>query len=164
MQKIQLIAIVVVVIFAVAQTILIPPVASSKEPKEEQTCHLREIDLCLAPLAVLAQGRGAHPISNQEINRQCKMLLETEECMQNYTSRCMTPMQGQMVNLFSEHGFETIRDLCKPKTDLYNRYLKHGNCINGQHNNHKVCIRDFQAAVEKAADASFQDRLKIGCW
>lgn len=131
---------------------------------EEQTCHLRELDLCLASIAVLTQNNNPHPINNAEINRQCKVLLETEGCLANYTRRCMTNTQTQMVNMLADGGLDMIRDLCKPQSKVRSMYLKHGDCINNQQKNQKNCMRDFQASLEKAVDIEWQDRLKLACW
>lgn len=127
-----------------------------------QPCHLRELDLCLASLAVFFQS-NPHPISNGEVNRQCKILLETETCLSNYTSRCMTEQQSQMVDMVADGGLDTIRELCKPQSKLRSNYLKYGDCINGQHKAQRVCMRDFQVSLEKAVEIEWQDRLKLGC-
>lgn len=124
---------------------------------------MRELDLCLASLTVFFQS-SQHPITNTEVNRQCKILLETEKCLSNYTSRCMTESQSQMVDMFAEGGLDTIRELCKPQSKLRSNYLKHGDCINGQHKGQRACMRDFQVSLEKAVDIQWQDRLKLGCW
>lgn len=141
-------------------------VASStvRESRQEESCHLRELDLCLASVAVFTQNTNAHPVTNSEINRQCKILLETETCLSNFTKRCMTDIQGQFINLFAEGGLDSIRDLCKPGTKLRESYLKHGDCINGQYKGQRVCMRDFQVSLEKAVDIEWQDRLKLACW
>lgn len=132
--------------------------------QEEHSCHLRELDLCLAPVAVLTQGTQGNPVNNAEINRQCKILVETETCLSNYTTRCSTDMQEQLINLLADGGLDTIRELCKPKSKLRESYLKHGDCINKQEKDQRVCMRDFQVSLEKAAEIEWQDRLKLGCW
>lgn len=159
----------------VATTIdsLAPPVARSThrqgrqrqtgDEQQQQTCHLRELDLCLSSLTVFFQS-NQHPITNSEINRQCKVLLETETCLSNYTSRCMTDSQSQLVDMFAEGGLDTIRELCKPQSKIRSNYLKYGDCINGQHKGQRSCMRDFQVSLEKAVDIDWQERLKLGCW
>lgn len=137
---------------------------SRENRQEEQTCHLRELDLCLAPVAIFTQNSNAHPVDQTEVNRQCKILVETESCLYNYTNRCMSEMQGQMVRLVADGGLDTIRELCKPQSKLRSTYLKHGDCINNQQKVQKVCMRDFQVSLEKAVDIEWQDRLKLACW
>jgi hypothetical protein len=131
--------------------------------QSQQTCHMRELDLCLASLTVFFQG-NQHPVTNAEVNRQCKVLMETETCLSNFTSRCMTENQAQMVDMFAEGGLNTIRELCKPQSKLRSSYLRHGDCINGQYKSQKVCMRDFQVSLEKAVDIEWQERLKLACW
>jgi len=75
----------------------------------------------------------------------------------------MTDMQSQLFTLLADGGLDTIRELCRPHSKLRDSYLKHGDCINGQHKEQRVCMRDFQAALEKAVDIEWQDRLKLGC-
>lgn len=131
--------------------------------EQQQTCHLRELDLCLSSLTVFFQ-HNQHPITNSEISRQCKILMETETCLSNFTNRCMTDNQSELVDMIAEGGLETIRELCKPQSKTRSSYLKHGDCINGQHKAQRVCMRDFQVSLEKAVDINWQDRLKLGCW
>lgn len=140
------------------------PNQSASNNQAEESCHMREIDLCLASVAVLSQGQQSHPITNAEINRQCKLLNETEGCLQNFTRRCMTDIQQKLVDLVADGGLDTIRELCKPQSKIRDQYIKHGNCINDQSKGHRVCMRDFQASLEKAADITWQDRLKLACW
>lgn len=135
-----------------------------RDSRQEEGCHLRELDLCLASIAVFTQSSNPHPITNSEINRQCKVLLETETCLSNYTSRCMTDNQAQLVNLLADGGLDILRDLCKSQSKTRSLYLKHGDCINRQHKTQKVCLKDFQVSLEKAADIDWQDRLKLACW
>lgn len=138
--------------------------ASQRDSRQEETCHLRELDLCLASVAVFTQNTNAHPITNSEINRQCKILNETESCLTNFTSRCMTEPQAQLFMLLGDGGLDTIRELCKPQSKIRESYLKHGDCINSQNKGQRVCMRDFQASLEKAVEIEWQDRLKLGCW
>lgn len=132
--------------------------------QELQTCHLRELDLCLAPIAVFTQSSNSQPVSNQEINRQCKIMLETEVCLKNFTQRCLTGSQGQFLYMFADGGLDLVRELCRPGSSLRTSYLKHGDCINGQQKAQRVCMRDFQVSLERAVDIDWQSRLKLGCW
>lgn len=129
----------------------------------QQTCHLRELDLCLASVAVFTQSTNPHPVTNAELTRQCKVLMETEGCLKNYTSRCMTDMQSRMVDVFAEGPLDTIRELCRNGSKIRTKYLKHGDCVNNQNKAQRVCMRDFQVSLEKTMDIEWQDRLKLGC-
>lgn len=140
------------------------PSTSQKESRQEESCHLRELDLCLASVAVFTQNSNAHPVTNGEINRQCKILMETETCLNNFTSRCMTEQQAKFVTIVADGGLDTIRELCKPHSKLRDTYLKNGDCVNQQNKGQRVCMRDFQASLEKAVDIEWQDRIKLGCW
>lgn len=76
----------------------------------------------------------------------------------------MTDMQSQLFTMLADGGLDTIRELCKPQSKVRDSYLKHGDCINNQQKGQKVCMRDFQASLEKAVEIDWQDRLKLGCW
>lgn len=155
-------AVAVLVIFLV--TIRLSESAAHRDARQDESCHLRELDLCLASLAIFTQNANAHPVTNSEISRQCKILVETETCLTNFTSRCMTEAQAGLFTMFSDGGLDTIRELCKPQSKIRDSFLKHGDCINAQNKGQRVCMRDFQASLEKAADIEWQDRLKLGCW
>lgn len=134
------------------------------QPEEQPSCHLRELDLCLASVAVFTNNNNQHPITNSEINRQCKILLETESCLKNFTTRCMTESQSQLMDMFADGGLNVIRELCKSQSKTRSNYLKYGDCVNSQNKQQRVCMRDFQVSLEKAIDIEWQDRLKLGCW
>lgn len=140
------------------------PTNTRAESKPEESCHLRELDICLASVTVFTQNPTQHPINNAEINRQCKILNETETCLTNYTTRCLTSQQSDLFDMVSEGGLDVIRQLCKPSSKIRDAYLKHGNCVNGEQKGQRACIRDFQASLEKASDIQWQERLKLGCW
>ena len=144
--------------------ILLQTSQAHRDSRQEESCHLRELDLCLASVAVFTQNTNAHPITNSEINRQCKLLNETESCLSNFKTSCMTDSQSKLFKLVADGGLDTIRDLCKPSSKIRDSYLKHGDCVNDQQKGQKACLRDFQASLEKAADIEWQDRLKLGCW
>lgn len=148
----------------VLQVPSVSSLAPNRDSRQEESCHLRELDLCLASVAVFTQNNNPHPITNTEINRQCKLLMETETCLGNFTHRCMTEQQGPLFNLFLDGGLDSIRDLCKPHSKLRDSYLKHGDCINAQNKGQRVCLKDFQASLEKAVEIEWQERLKLGCW
>lgn len=139
-------------------------ITSSRESRQEEGCHLRELDLCLASVAVFTQNIHSHPVNNAELTRQCKILVETETCLANFTRRCMTDMQTQLFNMLADGGLDTIRDLCKPSSKIRESYLRHADCIQKQNREQKICMRDFQVSLEKAVDVDWQDRLKLGCW
>lgn len=138
-------------------------VSATRDSRQEESCHLRELDLCLASVTVFTQSSNTHPITNNEINRQCVILNETESCLTNFTSRCMTDMQSGLFTMLADGGLDTIRELCKPQSKIRDSYLKHGDCINKQERGQRACMRDFQASLEKAADIDWQERLKLGC-
>ncbi|KAG9510996.1 Plastin-3 [Fragariocoptes setiger] len=140
--------------------------AAPKEGRQvEPSCHLREIDLCLSSVTVLAQLTSSpQPVTEASINKQCSMLNETEGCLYNYTSRCMTEMQAGMVDFLSDGLLESIRQLCVPKGKLREAYLKHGTCLNSQHNAHRVCMKEFQASLEKVGDTDWSEKGKLTCW
>lgn len=137
---------------------------NDQQQQQQETCHLRELDLCLASIAVFTQNSNSQPVNEREVNRQCKILLETESCLKNFTHRCLTDSQGQFLHMFADGGLDLIRELCKSGSKVRNNYMKHADCINNQQKAQRVCMRDFQASLERAVDIDWQNRLKLGCW
>lgn len=131
-----------------------------------QSCHLRELDLCAATLVVFMQTSSGLAINEQDLTKQCGYLREADTCMKNYTRRCTTPLQRQMVGFMGEGPMDLLEEYCKPGSDLRKAYLKHATCLNGSQKNHqKTCIKDLQVAFEQlTSDAeNLTKRLPLGC-
>lgn len=146
------------------------PPGSSASPSSSNTgsCHLRELDLCAASLLVFLQAPSGLATTEQEINKQCLHIKEADNCMANYTRRCMTPIQRQMTNMATNSTIQLGTDYCTKGSNFRNTYLKHVTCINQvQKREQKGCMRDLQAALELLSSGfgSLENgkRLSLGC-
>lgn len=105
-------------------------------------------------------------VNEQDLNKQCGYLREADNCMKNYTRRCTTPIQRQMVGFMGEGPMDLLEEYCKPGSEIRKAYLKHATCLNGSQKTHqKACIKDLQVAFESlTADAeNLTKRLPLGC-
>lgn len=131
-----------------------------------ESCHLREFDLCMTSAIVFVQQPQGTKVNEAEIDKQCNLFKETEECLDSFTERCMTPMQNSLVDFMSGGILKYMRDYCKKGSDLRRIYLKHGDCVQKQRKNSNKCLIDFQAAIEKSTqdNTHWRDRPKVLCW
>lgn len=131
-----------------------------------QSCHLREFDLCMASAIVFIQQPAGVKINEAEIEKQCNLFKETEECLDTYTDHCMSPMQNALVDMMSGGMLDNMKGYCTKGSEARKGYLKHGKCVNDQRKATNKCLIDFQAAVEKtfANETHWKDRQKILCW
>ena len=131
-----------------------------------ESCHLREFDLCMTSAIVFVQQPAGTKVNEAEIEKQCALFHETEQCLDEYTERCMSPMQSQLVEFASGGLLKQMRDYCKKGSNLRKTYLKHGDCVTKQRKATNKCVVDFQAAVEKSTqdDTHWRERPKVMCW
>lgn len=131
-----------------------------------ESCHLREFDLCMTSAIVFIQQPQGVKINEAEIDKQCNLFKETEQCLDDYTARCMTPMQNQLVDFMSGGMLKNMREYCRKGSNLRRTYLKHGDCVQKQRKNSNKCLVDFQVAIEKSTvdDTNWRDRPKVLCW
>lgn len=128
-------------------------------------CHLREFDLCMASAVVFIQQPGNVKVSDAEVERQCQLFKETEKCIDDYTDKCMSPMQESLVEFMSGGMLKYMKDYCKKGSETRALYLKHAECVNKQRKNTNKCLVDFQAAIEVSTvdDTHWRDRPKVMC-
>ncbi|GIX91680.1 uncharacterized protein CEXT_217011 [Caerostris extrusa] len=88
---------------------------------------------------------------------------EAEQCFKNFTVRCMTPLQRELLGFVSEGSEKLLNEYCTPGTDLRANYLKHAPCLNDAHSLQKDCLTDLQAAMETISTSEFQNRIPMAC-
>jgi len=128
-----------------------------------QSCHLRELDLCAATLLVFTQNPSGIATSDNELNKQCGYLREADTCLRNFTRRCTTPLQRELINFVTEGSMRLLKEYCTTGTQLRQSYLKHAPCLNQAQRNQKVCIKDLQAALEIVTSVEWDKRIPAGC-
>lgn len=130
-----------------------------------KSCHLRELDLCLASVLVFAQSPQSNKVTENDINKQCHYFGDTENCFKNYTTNCATKSQRLLIDFVSDGVLRTFKDYCTPGNELRRLTIKHGECLNLQRVKTNKCLIDLQAAVERTTvDArNWKDRPKTLC-
>lgn len=119
-----------------------------------KSCHLRELDLCLASVLVFAQSPQNNKVTENDINKQCHYFGDTENCFKNYTTNCATKSQRMLIDFASGGVLQTFRDYCTPGSKIRAAFIKNGECLNVQRPKTNKCLIDLQAAIERTTQDS----------
>lgn len=128
-----------------------------------QSCHLRELDLCSATLLLFNQNPSGVATTDNELDKQCGFLKEAQGCFSNFTSRCTTPLQRELLAFGTEGSNELFKEFCTKGTKIRLEYLKHAPCLGQTQPDQKRCLNDVQTGLEKISEAKFNDRISTGC-
>jgi len=131
--------------------------------RAQSSCHLRELDLCLA--SGLASGQNL-PTTVAEINKQCNGFKEMNECMGNYSRRCTTKSMREFLRGITSQG--DVRtwysEFCTKESSVEReKYLKHATCLNNANKEARGCIRDLTVALDKAINSDIENRIPEMC-
>ncbi|XP_054160030.1 uncharacterized protein LOC128958236 [Oppia nitens] len=129
----------------------------------QSSCHLRELDLCLA--SGLASGQNL-PTTIAEINKQCNGMKEMNECIGNYSRRCSTKSMREFMRSLTQQGDvkSWYSDFCtKDNSEEREKFLKHSVCLNTAQKEARSCIRDLTVALDKAINADVENRIPEMC-
>lgn len=129
-----------------------------------QSCHLREVDLCVATMIFHYQGNGV-PVDESGVSQLCESIAETSQCLGNFTSKCMTPVQREVLELVTEGSQATVKDFCSSGSELRSKFLKHAQCLGEVHGEDQMknCMVDMQVAVETVTTTEFKKRIGTLC-
>ncbi|KAG8192235.1 hypothetical protein JTE90_014094 [Oedothorax gibbosus] len=129
-----------------------------------QSCHLREVDLCIATMIFHYQGSGV-PTDESGVEQLCESIDETTQCLGNFTNKCMTPVQREVLQLVSEGSLHTVKDFCSPGSELRAKFLKHARCLGEVHaeDSMRDCMVDMQVTVETVTTTTFDKRVGTLC-
>jgi len=132
--------------------------------RAQNSCHLRELDLCLA--SGLASGQNL-PTSEAEIKKQCNSFKEMYECVGNYTRRCSTKSMREFIRGIQTQGGEArswYDEFCKKEnSEERTNFLKHSGCLNNAQKEARPCIRDLTVALDKAINSDIEQRIPGMC-
>jgi len=92
-----------------------------------QSCHMREVDLCMAIGMFHYQSNGVPP-DEEKVVEWCETMKEVEDCMGNYSSKCLSPLQREVMGLMAGSE-ENAKQLCIPGSEVRARYLQHAQCL-----------------------------------
>uniref|UniRef100_T1KU78 DUF19 domain-containing protein n=1 Tax=Tetranychus urticae TaxID=32264 RepID=T1KU78_TETUR len=118
------------------------------------------LQLCLflqGILRVRTQGTEA------EIDRTCGFIKEAQSCAQNFTQRCLTRSQLELVDFFAEGGRSLANEFCTPGTEIREEYKKHGQCLSEARSQSKQCLKDLQKSLEEVTQTSWNERIPMAC-
>ncbi|XP_076357500.1 uncharacterized protein LOC143250591 [Tachypleus tridentatus] len=125
------------------------------------SCHLNELDICVATLFFSQKEGFAH--AEEELNRQCLFIKEAQQCLNNYTQRCMTSVQRELLDFVGEGTTLLIKEYCSNGTDVRRRYLEKSFCLNEATKNLSLCLSDLQVGLDTIGVATFDKRVATTC-
>ncbi|GFR05245.1 u13-Nephitoxin-Nsp1a_1 [Trichonephila clavata] len=136
---------------------------ASLQGAEAASCHLREVDLCLA--TVLLGASEGIPADEEELDKVCEPVQEGIECIGNYSSSCFTPLLQEVFDMVISEPKKYQNLMCTHGTNERAEYLKQAPCLQKalSQDNMKPHLEDLMAALEKAAEDKFQNRVPIMC-
>jgi len=131
--------------------------------RAQSSCHLRELDLCLA--SGLASGQNL-PTTVSEMNKQCNGFKEMNECIGNYSRRCSTKSMREFLRSITSQGDvrSWYSEFCtKESSAEREKFLKHSVCLNTAQKESRSCIRDLTVALDKAINSDIENRIPEMC-
>jgi hypothetical protein len=128
------------------------------------SCHLRELDLCAATLVVFTQSPSGAATGDAELDKQCVYLREAENCLRNFTGRCMSKQQKELLGFVTDGAIKVLDEYCTAGSGLRKSYLKHATCLStAARGSTKGCIKDLQTAFEIITSVKWDQRIPAGC-
>lgn len=130
----------------------------------QNTCHLRELDICAASLAVFAQ-RSTRDQSDTHlmIDRQCVAITDAADCISNFTELCLTETQKQLSDTLFDGVSKLQKEYCDKKSSLRAMYVQHAPCLAEVSKEQKSCLKLFQAGLESVNKAVWNKRIPYLC-
>jgi len=71
-------------------------------PISGHNCHLRELDYCAATILIFTQNPSGIATTESQLTKQCGYLHEAEQCFYNFTQKCTTPLQRELISFLTE--------------------------------------------------------------
>ncbi|XP_015782985.1 uncharacterized protein LOC107360777 [Tetranychus urticae] len=143
--------------------ILIVSFGSQTINGQTASCHMRELDLCTATLLVFTQNSQGIQGTEAEIERQCGYIREASSCRHNYTRRCISPLQRELVDFIAEGGKSLADEFCTPGTEIRAEYKKHAKCLSEARSQSKQCTKDLQRSLEEVSQTTWDNRVAMAC-
>jgi len=124
---------------------------------------MREVDLCMAIGMFHYQSNGVPP-DEEKINEWCETMTEVQECMGNYSAKCLSPVQRELITLLAGSD-ESAKQLCVAGSEIRANFLTHAECLadGADSDNFKTSVRDLQVMVETLFDTPFKQRFPLMC-
>jgi len=131
--------------------------------RAQNSCHLRELDLCLA--SGLASGQNL-PTTQAEVTKQCNGFKEMYDCIGNYTRRCSTKSLREFIRGIRQQGEAKswYDEFCsKEQSKERDNFLRHSTCLNTAQKEARSCIRDMTVALDRAINSEIDKRIPGMC-
>lgn len=88
---------------------------------------------------------------------------EADGCLKNFTKKCSTPLQRELITFVSEGSSRLLNEYCTEGTAVRQNYLKHAQCLNQAQKGQRSCVKDLQAALETVTSVEWDKRIPAGC-
>ncbi|XP_023218949.1 uncharacterized protein LOC111621114 [Centruroides sculpturatus] len=134
------------------------------EQSLQQSCHLRELDLCAASMLLFTQGQSSPIAANEEeVTKQCEYITEARHCINNFTNKCTTELQRELLKYVLEGTEKTMDDFCTKGSNLRKEYLKYAPCVSKHFEDQRPCLNDALATLETLEHKKFDERIPTIC-
>jgi len=125
-------------------------------------CHLRELDLCLAPLTLFAQPPTGN--DKQDLDKRCASATEVIDCIHTYTDNCVPEGMEELAQYFVSSSDQFERQLCEENSTFRKLYKKYSPCMRDIFQEQRKCYNDFSVAMENVVDSpSINDKRGLTC-
>jgi len=128
-----------------------------------QSCHLRELDLCAATLVVFIQNPNGLAQTEKDVDKMCTHIREAETCLRNYTRRCTTKLQQELIDFVAVGGQKLYDDFCTSGTPLRTSYLKNAKCLNDAQKDQRRCMKEMQSKIDVLVTVEWDKRIPSLC-
>uniref|UniRef100_A0A4Q8K3A4 U85-Liphistoxin-Lth1a_1 n=1 Tax=Liphistius thaleban TaxID=1905330 RepID=A0A4Q8K3A4_9ARAC len=127
-------------------------------------CHSREIEFCTAPLILYVQG-GDLPTTEEDLDDVMEVVNDGYHCLLNYTTKCISPLQREVLDLVTEGISFLIKELGTKGSEIRKEVLAHAPCVSEAYTKPeiKAAFEDLNVGLESIMNAPFKDRPATIC-
>lgn len=105
----------------------------------------------------------ATPTTDAAIDSYCSTIRDAHDCASNYTAKCATSLQRELIDFVAIGGVAVVKEFCTPGSPLRTNYLANAKCLSEAKIEAKRCTNDLQVAVEEVITTSWEKRIPLGC-
>jgi len=134
------------------------PIATAKKNCPNES--LREN--CVNSLFIIGSPDKHFPNSTEQLTAFCGKLKETDKCIKDYTSRCMTPMGKRATEVAVAGIARLLKRMCR-SAEKRKEFVKNAGCGNAVIGDMRSCLNDYKMALYGAQKAELNQKLPILC-
>ncbi|KAG9509778.1 hypothetical protein GZH46_01691 [Fragariocoptes setiger] len=128
----------------------------------QTVCDPDVLDTCSATVFVFGKRNVYLPVNSQEMVPHCQEELDAEDCIKNYSRRCLTPFERQVTGMLMLGAGQVIRKRCTAEGTK--EYLSHYKCIS-------MAIESLHDAMEQLINSlmiisnekNHDDKIPMSC-